>query len=91
MKKGTENSWRQANSQGNWRKFGAKTESNVVQNGREAGLGTRPLGFALLSFCYDCLGCDDFNVVLFWAGRPSPLRVGLGTGGKQTGPVLQEG
>ncbi len=36
-------------------------------------MGTRPLGFELLSFCYDCLRCSGFNVVLFWAGRPSPL------------------
>jgi hypothetical protein len=36
-------------------------------------MGTWPLGFELLSFCYACLRCSDFNVVRFWAGRPSPL------------------
>ena len=36
-------------------------------------MGTWPLGFGLLSFCYACLRFDDFNVVRFWAGRPSPF------------------
>src|SRR5437899_8755435 len=44
-----------------------------TKNGREPGMGTWPLGSELLSFCYDCLRCDDFNVVRFWAGRPSPF------------------
>ena len=53
-----------------WRKDG-------VEHGKKAaerpGMGTWPLGSELLSFCYDCLRCDDFNVVRFWAGRPSPF------------------
>ena len=53
-----------------WRKDGIE---RGTKNGREAGMGTWPLGFELLSFCYDCLRCDDFNVVRFWAGRPSPF------------------
>ena len=36
-------------------------------------MGTWPLGIELLSFCYDCLRCDDFSLVRFWAGRPSPF------------------
>src|SRR5437879_10712081 len=44
-----------------------------TKNGREPGMGTWPLGFGLLSFCYACLRFDDFNVVRFWAGRPSPF------------------
>ena len=43
------------------------------KNGRDVGMGTWPLGFELLSFCYDCLRCDDFSLVRFWAGRPSPF------------------
>src|SRR5438046_7415512 len=35
MRKRPENSWWQANSQGIWRKFGAKTESNMVQKTAE--------------------------------------------------------
>src|SRR6266480_3957781 len=35
MRKRPENSWRQANSQVIWRKFGAKTESHVVQKTAE--------------------------------------------------------
>ena len=59
---------------GIWRKSGANMESNVVKkNGREGGMGTWPLGIELLSFCYDCLRCDDFSLVRFWAGRPSPF------------------
>src|SRR5205814_5962243 len=78
MRKRPENSWRQANSQGIWRKFGAKTESNMgTKNRREAGMGTWPLGFRLLSFCYACLRFDDFNVVRFWAGRLIAVHFGL--------------
>jgi len=53
-----------------WRKDGIESGS---KNGREARMGTWPLGFELLSFCYDCLRCDDFNVLRFWGGRPSPF------------------
>ncbi len=34
-----------------WRKDGIE---RGTKNGREAGMGTWPLGFELLSFCYDC-------------------------------------
>jgi len=60
MRKRPENSWRQANSQGIWSKDGIE---RGTKNSREAGMETWPLGFELLSFCYDCLRCDDFNVV----------------------------
>ena len=53
-----------------WRKDGIE---RGTKNGREAGMGTWPLGFELLSFCYDCLRCSGFSVARFWAGRPSPL------------------
>ncbi len=44
MRKRLENSWRQANSQGIWRKFGAKTESNMVKKlprGRDGNVASR--------------------------------------------------
>src|SRR5467141_3047686 len=78
MRKRPENSWRQANSQGFgatfWRKDGIE---RGTKNGREAGMGTWPLGFGLLSFCYACLRFDDFNVVRFWAGRLIAVHFGL--------------
>jgi hypothetical protein len=61
-----------SNNQRIWRKDGIE---RGTKNGREARMGTWPLGFELSSFCYDCLRCDDFNVVRFWAGRPSPCTV----------------
>ena len=43
--------------------FGANTESNVVKrNGREAGMGTWPRGFEVLSFCSGCLRWNDFSL-----------------------------
>ena len=49
-------------------------ESKVLQKTAERpGWGTWPLGFEPLLFCYDCLRCDDFNVLRFWAGRPPPF------------------
>src|SRR5436190_22513549 len=53
-----------------WRKDGVE---HGKKSCREAGMGTWPLGFGLLSFCNACLRFDDFNVVRFWAGRPSPF------------------
>src|SRR6266576_243721 len=47
MRKRPENSWRQANSQGIWRKFGAKTESNVVQKTAERPLAGNRSGSTL--------------------------------------------
>jgi hypothetical protein len=74
MRKRPENSWWQANSQGIgrrvWRKDGI---ARGTKNGREAGMGMWPLGFELLSFCYDCLRWNDFSLVRFWADRASPL------------------
>src|SRR2546430_1022979 len=37
VKRRRHNSWRQANSQGIWRRFGAKSEANVVQKTAERG------------------------------------------------------
>jgi len=48
-----------------------------TKNRREAGMGTWPLGFKLLSFCYACLRFDDFNVVRFWAGQLIAVHFGL--------------
>ena len=57
-----------------WRKDGIE---HGTKNCREAGMGTWPLGFGLLSFCYACLRFDDFNVVRFWAGRLIAVHFGL--------------
>src|SRR5437016_2194981 len=70
MRKRPENSWRQANGPGDLAEISRKDGiERGTKNGREAGMGTWPLGCELLLFCYDCLRCDDFNVVRFWAGR----------------------
>ena len=57
-----------------WRKDGVE---RGTKNCREAAMRTWPLRFELLSFCYDCLRCDDFNVVRFWAGRLIAVHFGL--------------
>lgn len=60
MRKRPENSWRQANGQGIWRRVWPKDGiERGTKNGREAGMGTWPLGLQLLSFCYDCLRWND--------------------------------
>jgi hypothetical protein len=51
MRKRPENSWRQANCQGIWRKLWLKNGiERGTKTGREAGMGTWPLVFHLLSF-----------------------------------------
>jgi len=71
MRKRPENSWRQANSQGICRKFGAKTESNVVQKTAERPGWERGLsGLSYYRFATTAR-CDDFSLVRFWTGRPS--------------------
>src|SRR5437016_3815273 len=75
-----QNSWPQANSQGIWPKFGAKTESNVVEKTtREAGMGTRPLGLEVLSLCLRPLGMGRlFGVWLLCRLLASVVRFVLG-------------
>jgi|SRR5436190_15887458 len=61
-----------------WRKFGAKDGiERGTKNGREAGMGTWPLRFELLLFCYDRLRCDDFNVVPCTRSEPSTSALGF--------------
>jgi hypothetical protein len=74
MRKRPENSWRQANSQGIWRKFGAKTESNVVQKTAERPGWER--GLSGLSYYRFATTACDVTISMLCAsepGRPSPF------------------
>src|SRR5258708_34086313 len=57
MGKRPENSWRQANSQGIWRKFGAKTESTEVQKTAERPGWERGLS-GLSYYRFATIACD---------------------------------
>src|SRR5437660_1870617 len=79
MRKRPEDSWRQANSQGIWRKFGAKTESNMVQKTAERPGWER--GLSGLGYCYYRFAtpaCDLTISMLCASGPGSAIAVHFG-------------
>src|SRR5205807_5042382 len=79
LRKRPENSWRRANSQGIWRKFGAKTESNVVQKTAERPGWER--GLSGLGYCYYRFAtpaCDLTISMLCASGPGSAIAVHFG-------------
>src|SRR6266550_3064825 len=78
MRKRPENSWRQANSQGVWRKLWRKDGiERGTKNGREAGMGTWPLGFELLSFLLRLLAMWRFQSCALLGRSAGAVHFGL--------------